>query len=190
MAEIKFYGDDKIRTIIQHEFQAYYNYSIADISNEDQETQDELSACQETAVETFRSLFADRMEFRSEDAIEEFLSTATSAEDKSKVDILQKWAKGIMVECGARDGLLCLNAYSVEELAGKVEPFTKPCSYMANDESRPTPSLWPVVEIVRVGLQSRLLKHGLVIADLPGKRSFEFQLSTMLTAILPIAREV
>ena len=168
MAEIKFYGHDKIRTIIQHEFRAYYNYSIADISNEDQETQDGLSVCQETAVETFRSLFADRMEFRSEDAMEEFLSTATSAEDKSKVDILQKWAEGIL-EKYARDGLLCLNAYSVEELAGKVEPFTKPCSYMANDESRPTPSLWPMVEIVRVGLQSRLLKHGLVIADLPGK---------------------
>lgn len=169
MAEIKFYGLDKIRIIIQHEFRAYYNYSIADIDNEDQETQDELCVCHETAVETFKALFANRDEFRNEDAIEGFFSTATSAEDKDILHTLHNWVEGIMTEYGADDGLICLNAHTVEELARKVEPFAKTCTNFANDQGRLTPSLWPLVEIVRVGLQSRLLKHGLVIADLPGK---------------------
>ena len=188
MAEIKFYGLDKIRTIIRHEFGAYYNYSIADIGNESQETQDELSACQETAVEIFKALFADREEFCNEDAIEDFFSTATSAEDRNVLNTLVKWVERIMIEYGANDGLLRLNAYSVEELAGKVAPFTKTCTSMANDEGRLSPSLWPLVEIVKVGLQSRLLKHGLVIADLPGKCPFLVFLRSLLTATLPISR--
>lgn len=169
MAEIKFYGLDKIRTIIQHEFRAYYNYSIADTKNESREIQEELSTCQETAVETFKALFANRYEFSDEDAIDNFFGHATYAEDKNILHTLYKWVEGIMVEYGVGDGLLCLNAHSVEELAGKVEPFTNTCTYVANNEGRPTPSLWPLVEIVRVGLHSRLLKHGLVVADLPGR---------------------
>ena len=31
-----------------------------------------------------------------------------------------------------------------------------------------SPSLWPIVKIVRVGLESQFLSQGLVIADLPG----------------------
>ena len=173
MAEIKFYGLDKIRTIIQQNFQAYYNYSIADIDNVDKETHDELSAYQETALETFKALFANKDEFGSEDGIEDFFSTAKSAGDKDILHILQTWVEMIMIECGANDGLLWLNAYSVEELAGKVEPFANTCPYV-DDDGRPTPSLWPLVEIVRVGLQSRLLKHGLIIADLPGRWHFLF----------------
>lgn len=169
MAEIKFYGLDKIRNIVQHEFRAYYNFTIADIDDENEETQDELSACQETAVEIFKALFANREEFHDEDTIEDFFSTATSADDRKILNTLIKWVQRIMVEHGANDGSLCLNADSVEELADKVAPFTKTCTYVANDEGRLNPSLWPLVEIVRVGLQSRLLNHGLVIADLPGK---------------------
>lgn len=171
MAEIKFYGVDKIRTIIQHEFRAYYNYSIANNNVEDQELQEELCASQETAVETFQALFANRDEFRDEDAMKDFFCTAKSAEDKNMLPILHKWVEGILIEHGADGGLLRLNAHTVEELAGKVGPFANTCTstYMANDEGRRTPSLWPLVEIIRVGLQSRLLKHGLIIADLPGK---------------------
>lgn len=184
MAEIKFYGLDKIRNIVQHEFRAYYNFTIANIDDENQETKDELSACQETAVEIFKALFANREEFRNEDTIEDFFGTAESAKDRDMLNTLIKWVERIMVEYGANDGLLCLNAYSVEELAGKVAPFTKTCTHVANDEVRPYPSLWPLVEIVRIGLQSRLLNHGLVIADLPGKCHYFVRLSSMLTVIL------
>lgn len=171
MAEIKFYGLDKIRTIIQHEFRAYYNYKFADTDVEDQELQEELCASHEIAVETFKALFANKNEFRDEDAMEEFLRTARSAEDKNMLRILHSEVEKILIEYGADNGLLCLHAKSVEELAGKVAPFAKTCTniFMANDEGCLTPSLWPLVEIIRVGLQSRLLKHGLIIADLPGK---------------------
>lgn len=184
MAEIKFYGFDKIRNIVQHESRAYYNFTIANIDDEDQETKVELSACQETAVETFKALFANRKEFRDEDTIENFFSTAESVEDRNILNTLIKWVERIMVEYGANDGLLCLNAYSVEELAGKVAPFANTSTHVANDEGRLNPSLWPLVEIVRVGLQSRLLNQGLVIADLPGKCHCFARLSSMLTTTL------
>lgn len=184
MAEIRFYGLGKIRTIIQHEFRAYYNYSIADIDNKDQETREELSACQETALETFKALFANRDEFRNEEAIECFFSTAKSAEDNDILHILQKWVEMTMVEYEADNGLLCLNAHTGEELAGKVEPFANTCTDV-DDKGRPIPSLWPLVKIIRVGLQSRLLRQGLVIADLPGRRQFfSLQMSDMLTTML------
>ena len=188
MAEINFYGLDKIRAIIQHEFQAYQNGRIMETENTDQETQEELSAYQETAAETFKALFANRDEFRSDKAIEEFFSTAISAEDKNILNILHKWVEEIMIDYSANDGLLCLNAHTVEELARKVEPFAQTCTYATNDEDRPNPSLWPLVEIVRVGLQSRLLKHGVVIADLPGKYPFLLEMSSMLMATLPVYR--
>ena len=73
-----------------------------------------------------------------------------------------------MIECGDEDGLLCLNGHTGEELGGKIEPFANTCTDV-DDKGRRTPSLWPLVEIVRVGLQSRLLKQGLVIADLSGR---------------------
>ena len=169
MAEIKFYGLDKIRKVIEHEFRAYYNYSIADISHEHQEIQEELSVCHETAVETFKALFAEKEEFRTDDAMEEFFKAATSAEDKNMLRILYKWVEGIMLRYGADDGVLCLDAHGVEELAGKVGPFAQTVTSMVEDDFRRSPSLWPLVEIIRVGLQSKLLNHGLVIADLPGE---------------------
>lgn len=167
-AEIIFYGLDKIRTIIQHNFRAYYKYSIANIDNEDQESKEELSACQETALETFKALFANRDEFRHEEKIRNFFRPANSEGDKDIIHTLLKWVEKIMIQYDANDGMLCLNAHTVEELAGEVEPFANTCPYV-DDDGRPTPSLWPLVEIVRVGLQSRLLKHGLIIADLPGR---------------------
>ena len=167
-AEIIFYGLDKIRTIIQDNFRAYYNYSIADIENEDQETKEELSACQETALETFKALFANRDEFRNEEKIKNFFGTAKSERDKDILQILQKWVEKIMIQHGANDEVLCLNAHTVEDLASEVQPFANTCPYR-DDDGRPTLSLWPLVEIVRVGLQSRLLEHGLIIADLPGR---------------------
>lgn len=169
MAEIKFYGLDKIRTIIQNEFRAYYNYSIADIHSADQETQGELSEGRETAVETFKALFANRDEFCTEEAIEGFFETATSAKDQYILHTLHKWVEGLMREYGADEGVLCLNAHAVEELVNKIEPFSKTPTSMADDEGRRNPSLWPLVEIIRIGLQSKILKHGLVVADLPGE---------------------
>ena len=168
-AEVTFLGREEVRKMIRDQFKAYYDYQFGDQAAMEPDALDELGAAHETAIETFKALFSNKDDFSDDDTIEDFFSTATSAEDRHILQTLNAWLDATMAEYGADDGLIYFDANTSEELASRVQHFVKTCTDREDFQHRPAPSLWPVVEIIRVGLYSRLLARGLVIADVPGK---------------------
>lgn len=130
-----------------------------------------MHTCYETAIETFKAIFGNRDELRDEEAINGFLAAATSADNRYILHTLYKWMEAAMTQYGAEEGLLHLTAHTVEELSRKMEPFVRTCTHILGDEGGSSPSLWPLVEIVRVGLQRPLLQRSIVLADLPGQNA-------------------
>lgn len=168
MAEIVFYRKDKIMSIVQNEFRAYYEYSFGDLDKVDDATQELMHAHYVTAIETFKAVLADRDEFRDDEAIESFFAVASSADDRIILQTLNKWIEATVIQYGAEEESLYLTAHTVEELSRKTEPFVRTCTHKSGYNGGPCPSLWPLVEIVRIGLQRPLLQRSIVLADLPG----------------------
>ena len=169
MAEVVLFGQEKIKVILSQHFKAYYNYNINSLDDEDEDNIDELRAESATAIDAFQALFADRNEFSDTNAIQKFFSGAFSANEEAVLQKLYLWIGQSISRHGVEDGKIYRSAEMPDELASSIECFVKTCKALRDDEDYLRPSLWPVVEIVKIGLQqSPLLNRGIVLADLPG----------------------
>ena len=73
---------------------------------------------------------------------------------------------------GGEKGIIHRSSDIPEGIAGSLEPFVTKNPVLVDEDDEPieaVPSFWPIVKIVRVGLQAKILCRGLIIADLPGK---------------------
>ena len=157
--------------MIRDHLEAYYEYNL---NRQDEISDDELETAEldaGTALKIFQALFADREEFRSQERARNFLETATSPSDSVILGKFEIWMASLMSLIGAEGGIVHRSSDTTEDLTFKLETFVG-MNTILEDENGETlealPSLWPIVKIVRVGLQSQFLSHGLVIADLPG----------------------
>lgn len=133
-----------------------------------QEEWDEREAEATTAFDAFKALFADLPGFCDQDAIKESLNKGKSPVDETILRQLCEWTSRSIRHYGEQDSLIEPTADASEELADATAPFIKTCVNLEDDEGRRTPSLWPVVRLVQVGLPSPTLERGIIIADLPG----------------------
>ena len=144
----------------------YYTHHLEDREKLEPETVEEEELRARTAFEALRSLFADRDDFINEDAARIFLEKTTSPTDSRILAQLTLWTEELLARCGARNGQTHHCANNVEELRAAIEVYTIGSNF--NDEKACSPSLWPLVRTVKVNLRAAILKHGLVVADLPG----------------------
>ena len=157
--------------MVRDHLEAYYEYHF---NRQDEISNDELEAAEldaGTALKIFQALFADREEFRSQDRARNFLETATGPSDSAILGKFEVWIANLISLIGAEEGIVHRSSDTTEDLTFKLETFVgmNPILEDENGEAlEPLPSLWPIVKIVRVGLQSQFLSQGLVIADLPG----------------------
>jgi len=182
-AEITFFDEAVRRLILQKHLENYYRYFLESQEGLDRATMDDSKTLAMTALETFKALFCDLSEFQDDVCAKNYLSTLTSENDERILLKLYEWTDLLLCSFRADSGIVFREASTVEELADKVEPFTRtPC---ALEEESSVPAPWPLVQIVkwvvsltyvcrealiftRLGVQSAFVKTGLVIADLPG----------------------
>lgn len=176
-AEIELFNMEEITRMIRSHLEAYYEYHL----NRDGLSEDELETAEldaGTALTTFQALFADQEEFRSQERAQKFLLTAKDSSDCLILGKFEVWIASLMSLIGAEGGIVHRSSDTTEDLAFKVETFVGAILTLEDDNGETPealPSLWPIVKIVRVGLQSHFLSQGLVIADLPGMlRHIEF----------------
>ena len=170
-AEIELFSMEEITKMMTDHLEAYYEYHF---NRQDEISEDELETAEldaGTALKIFQALFADREEFRSQERARNFLKTATSSSDSAILSKFEIWIAYLISLIGAEGGVVHRSSDTTEDLAFQLESFVG-MNPTLEDESGETlealPSLWPIVKIVRVGLESRFLSKGLVIADLPG----------------------
>ena len=170
-AEIELFNMEEIRKMIREHLEAYRDYHF---NRQDELSEDELEAAEldaGTALKVFQALFADRKQFRGQNRAQRFLRQTKSASISTILSKFMDWIKHLIFLVGGERGIVQRWSDTTENLAFKLETFVGMIPISVDDHGKileASPSLWPIVKIVRVGLQSHFLSQGLVIADLPG----------------------
>ena len=157
--------------MMREHLEAYYEYHF---SRQDEISEDELETAEldaGTALKVFQALFADREEFRDQDRAQDFLRTAKSSSDIAILSDFAIWIENMISLVGSDGGIVHRSSDTTEDLAFNLEAFVGNNPTLEDEDGETfeaSPSLWPIVKIVRVRLRSHFLNQGLVIADLPG----------------------
>ena len=170
-AEVELFNMEEIRKMIREHVQACYEYHF---NRQVELSEDELEAAEldaETALKVFQALFSDQEGFRGQDRAQNFLRTAKRSSISAIVSKFMAWITNLISRVGGEGGIVHRSSDTTENLTFELETFvgTNPSSKDDLGEViEASPSLWPIVKIVRVSLQSHFLSQGLVLADLPG----------------------
>ena len=162
---------EEIREMLRGHLEAYYEYHF---NRQDELSEDELELAEldaGTALKVFQALFADREECRGQDRAQDFLRTAKTSSDMAILSDFMVWIENLITLVGGDGGTVHRSSDTTDDLAFKLESFVGMNPILENENGETLealPSLWPIVKIVRVGLQSHFLSQGLIIADLPG----------------------
>ena len=142
-----FFDGEKRRSVLRCHVDDYFKFHSERREDLDRETLDEYENRYNTALEVFQALFADRKEFTDEHSTARFLDDGRNKGNKHLLDRIITWADALVSTYKMKDGSVRRQAYTVAELADHVEPFTKTVSTL--DGEFPSPSPWPLVEVVR-----------------------------------------
>ncbi|KAK3613663.1 hypothetical protein LTR56_027750 [Elasticomyces elasticus] len=94
-----------------------------------------------------------------------FSASATSEDDEAILDTLWEWADALMVRVLGTNTTIIHEASTTQSLLWSLAPF----QYTVEQrDGEPMVSPWPFVSYIRFGLDSELLKAGVVLCDLPG----------------------
>ncbi len=168
LATVELYGRNEIQEMLQKYLQAYYQFHLQSKEELDDEEVDAREHEARTALDVLVAMFAERESFRNEDHANEFLSKAMSKDDRNILQCFSTWIDEFMGKHKPQDGLIHVTASTADELSNRLEPWVTTSSMIEDDGCTQTASFWPMVRIVRVGMQSQLLQRGIVISDLPG----------------------
>ena len=167
-AEVELFENERIQQILEDHLQAYCRFYLEDTEELDEDELMERKTQAQTALEAFLALFASRAEFRDEDSAANFFGNFASIDDTTILAQLSTWTQYVMLQYKPRNGSIYLTANTAEKLNRRLEPWVTTIPIWDVDGCSRSPSLWPIVRSVKVGMQSTLLQRGIVIADLPG----------------------
>jgi hypothetical protein len=119
-----------------------------------------------TSLEILKLLFCNRKEFNSKEAALVFLRTAQSEDDPDILRVLNEWTNELLEAYDITSDCIETEGASIDDISRGTMIFTNTVEF--DDFEDPIPSLWPLVKVVRIGLDSPLLKQDIVLADLPG----------------------
>jgi hypothetical protein len=165
-AEVRYYTVDKCRKLLE-ELLAHYNFfTFEDDEDWSSGQRSEYSQQADTAMQTFRTLFCDQAAFDSQSSAEEHLEHSYQDSDGSELlDRMATWCEGFFAQHPKEEGA-AYTRYEMgtaSELRYCIDPLTAPKHIEGQA------SLWPLVELVEMGvLSSRVLEY-VTIVDLPGK---------------------
>ncbi|KAL3464362.1 hypothetical protein BJX64DRAFT_254826 [Aspergillus heterothallicus] len=158
MDELKELLEELLRAYRMHHTSAFYEVS-------DREERDRITSLSVRSWETLKSLFQNE-----EDLTEEFLSSEEADAENRILRRLEEWARsGLDHRPGGLDNLnFTILADSLQECKSGLDMLT------VTSQEPGRPSVWPSVKLIRVYLNSPILRTGLVVADVPGFRDLNY----------------
>ena len=151
-AEIALFDQARIMSILKEHLRDYFFANVDDEGSADMDATKDARHQSDTAVEVLQALFADHVEFRDRITIQAFLGQMQSPEDEAVLNTLLQWIENLISRSGAVNRLIYRSAESSSNLGKSIEPFIKMGPNLISDV---TPSLWPIVEVVRYTAPSR-----------------------------------
>ncbi|KAI8935499.1 hypothetical protein NX059_008069 [Plenodomus lindquistii] len=170
-AEVEFFDLTVCIKLVTDLFRQWFAVKQKQAQNADDVDDNDLSQMK-TAQECLQQMFADRL---GQDDIEGFMGTATSALDNKVLPQLLGWTADVRnMFVGEGETSVCFGSNTPENLIEQYHPFTRDVLH-ASFRGRPlgfTP--WPLVRMVRVTLNSPILKQNVVVADVPGSSDVNY----------------
>ncbi|KAK4990754.1 hypothetical protein LTR50_002290 [Elasticomyces elasticus] len=166
-AEVYYFVPRKIEGRVKKYFRDFYlaRKELAKDPN-DIELRQDMEEKESTAFHFFMSLFCDRPQFQDEDTATRFLRSAANEKDPAMIRNLLQWIEELKSTLDFTAGQTTIVASTPEELNSKLARYRAPDASIGGES--PLPSPWPVVRNIRIYLRSRILRHGMIIADTPG----------------------
>ncbi|CAO2655631.1 Nn.00g044340.m01.CDS01 [Neocucurbitaria sp. VM-36] len=164
-AEVEFFDINVCRQLVKDLFTQWFLVKQKQRQNSDDVDDDDLNRMK-TARDCIQQMFAERLGFET---AENFMGNATSPNDMTVLGQLLKWTTDIHQKF-IQEGQMSVyfEASTPETLMEQYHPFTRevPNASFRGQPLRFTP--WPLVRIVRVFLDSPILRQNEIIADVPG----------------------
>jgi hypothetical protein len=165
-AEIRYYTIDKCRKLLE-ELLTHYNFFTFEADEDWSSGQrSEYSQQADTAMSTFRTLFCEQAAFDSQSSAQERLDHSYQHTDGSELlDMMAAWCEVFFAQHEKKDGAAYTRCEvaTASELRFCVDPLTAP--KFSDDKAL----LWPLVELVEMGVPSSRVLQYVTIVDLPGK---------------------
>ncbi|KAL4912376.1 hypothetical protein BDW62DRAFT_215060 [Aspergillus aurantiobrunneus] len=164
--EADFMNIDEMKELLQELLKSYrirHTRAFSEVS--DQQEIERITLLSGRAFMTLKSLFPNE-----EELTEVFLSSEEPRAEEVILTRLEEWAlAGLDHRPGGRDVLHHrIEAQDIYDCRENIDTLT-----VASVEPG-RPALWPFVKLIRVYLRSRILRTGLVVADLPGFRDLNY----------------
>ncbi|KAL2794371.1 hypothetical protein BJX66DRAFT_202010 [Aspergillus keveii] len=165
--EADFMNMTEMNNLLEELLRAYrMQHTISEVSDrEDPGERDRIRSLSARAWETLKSLFPAEANLT-----EQFLSNETAGAQDRILGRLKEWAlAGLDHRPGGPDALnLTLMADNIHDCKENMDVLT------TTPRGAGTPAIWPFVKLIRVYLDSPILRTGLVVADLPGLRDLNY----------------
>ena len=156
----------KIEALIKKHFRDIFDFLHLNKEDLDDDEAPEYEARYATALEFFTSLLCSREDFRTFEAAVTYFNEVPSALDEDKIGQLKADINRYLESLGRIEGATILTADSLVDLNRKIRKFSGPAK--SPEDGALLASPWPLVSKITVHMQARILRDGLVLADLPG----------------------
>lgn len=170
-AEIEYYSEAELEALITFLFkEAYASLPSSDAGSEALDDEfDNRNVSGLTAIKTIQTLFCDKPECASEEAIAGILSEASGETDKTFIQKMIIWSRELIRKYAKQDdGLVSVVEHTTTQgLLQKLREYT----FNGADEDEfadPVVSPWPLIKKITFGLDSPMLNDGVILMDLPG----------------------
>jgi hypothetical protein len=165
-AEIRYYTIDKCRRLLEELLGHYNLYNFEQDEDWSSSQRSEYSQQADTALQTFWTLFCGQEAFTTQASAEDQLELCyNNSEATELLDIMAMWCEGFFREHSKEEGAAYsrCEASTASDLRSCIDPLTMP-RYSDGEAS-----LWPLVELVQIGVPSSRVLEYVTIVDLPGK---------------------
>ena len=169
-ATIEILGPEELESMLAGHLEAYYKYFCVPSEGLEGDALQLAVLEASTARDVLRALFVHRTPFQTKTTAQAFLATASCAKDKNMLKMFMTWMQESIALYNSEDSLITVSGNTCEDIVGQLDVFVTNRSSVDDDEDKEDEeescfSLWPIVKIVKVGLQSALLARGLIIVD-------------------------
>ncbi|KAK7519013.1 hypothetical protein IWZ03DRAFT_405753 [Phyllosticta citriasiana] len=165
-AEIEFIPEASRKGALDNYISDFFDHQSNEYDPNDPQYKD-LIKPYSTCIEALTSMFCNHEEFQSEGAIKKYMKKFSGSMVATLNGTLSSWLNTAMKSLNFCSDTIDFNASTALELSDLIRPFLafKKSNLQSED---PQPSLWPMVKVVRVFCDSRILRQGIVLTDLPG----------------------
>ncbi|KAK7605646.1 hypothetical protein JOL62DRAFT_633531 [Phyllosticta paracitricarpa] len=165
-AEIEFIPEASRKGALDNYISDFFDHQSNEFDPNDPQYKD-LIKPYSTCIEALTSMFCNHEEFQSEGAIKKYMKNFSGSMVATLNGTLSSWLNTAMKSLNLCSDTIEFNASTALELSDLIKPFLAFNKSNLQSED-PQPSLWPMVKVVRVFCDSRILRQGIVLTDLPG----------------------